>query len=121
MVDLGCGPGQLTASLAGRWPGAEVLGIDTSPEMIGAARAQLIDEPGAGLPGRGTLSFRVEDVADWGPDRPVDVIISNAVLQWVPDHLELLPRWAAWLATAGGSRSSCQEISTSPAMRSCAS
>ena len=63
------------------------------------AAAQRIDD--RGMAGRGTLSFRVEDLADWVPDGPVDVIISNAVLQWVPDHLELLPRWAGWLADGG--------------------
>ena len=50
VADLGCGPGELTISLARRWPGAEVHGVDSSPEMIGAARALLADEPGAGGP-----------------------------------------------------------------------
>lgn len=97
VIDLGCGPGQLTASLAARWPDANVLGIDSSAEMIAAA--ELIDD--RGLSGRGTLSFSVGDVSDWKPDRAVDVIISNAVLQWVPGHLDLLPRWAGWLADGG--------------------
>jgi trans-aconitate 2-methyltransferase len=97
VVDLGCGPGQLTASLAERWPGADVLGIDTSADMIEAAR-RLAD---AGAPRRGTLTFRIEDVCDWRPEAPVDVIVSNAVLQWVPSHLDLLPRWAGWLADDG--------------------
>ncbi len=97
VVDLGCGPGQLTASLAARWPDASVLGIDSSAEMIAAA--QRIDD--RDIAGRGTLRFRVEDLGDWKPDAPVDVIISNAVLQWVPGHLELLPRWASWLADGG--------------------
>jgi trans-aconitate 2-methyltransferase len=47
------------------------------------------------------LSFAVGDVADWEPGRPVDVVVSNAVLQWVPGHLELLPRWVSWLAAGG--------------------
>jgi trans-aconitate 2-methyltransferase len=97
VVDLGCGPGQLTTSLAVRWPDANVLGIDSSAEMIAAA--QHIDD--SGLAGRGTLTFRVEDVCDWKADAPVDVIISNAVLQWVPGHLGLLPRWANCLADDG--------------------
>ena len=95
VVDLGCGPGQLTASLADRWPDAEVLGIDSSDEMITSASRLLADRPHA------NLSFRVEDVHDWKPGRPVDVIVSNAVLQWVPGHVELLPRWAAYLAPGG--------------------
>ena len=77
VVDLGCGPGKLTATLAGRWPGAEVIGIDSSPEMIEAARQ---------LPApSGQLSFLLADVRDWRPERAPDVIISNAVLQWVPE------------------------------------
>jgi trans-aconitate 2-methyltransferase len=83
VVDLGCGPGQLTVSLADRWPDADVQGIDTSPDMIETARR--IPDSGRGR--GGTLSFRVEDVRDWRPEAPVDVIVSNAVLQWVPNHL----------------------------------
>jgi trans-aconitate 2-methyltransferase len=97
VVDLGCGPGQLTVSLADRWPDADVQGIDTSPDMIETARR--IPDSGRGR--GGTLSFRVEDVRDWRPEAPVDVIVSNAVLQWVPNHLELLPRWTDWLADGG--------------------
>jgi trans-aconitate 2-methyltransferase len=97
VVDLGCGPGNLTASLADRWPQAEVLGVDSSAEMIAAARqadyGQAADQ--------GRLSFAVGDVNDWQPARPPDVIISNAVLQWVPNHFELLPRWAACLQPGG--------------------
>jgi trans-aconitate 2-methyltransferase len=97
VVDLGCGPGQLTASLAERWPDANVAGIDSSADMIAAAHRIAVASTG----GRGTLTFRVADVRDWRPDGPVDVIISNAVLQWVPDHVALLPRWAGWLDDGG--------------------
>jgi trans-aconitate 2-methyltransferase len=97
VVDLGCGPGQLTASLAERWPKAEVLGVDSSAEMIDAA--QRAGYGGGALEGR--LSFAIGDVRDWQPGRPVDVIISNAVLLWVPGHEELLPRWADWLTPGG--------------------
>jgi len=97
VADLGCGPGQLTASLAVRWPQAEVIGIDSSAEMVRAA--QLADYGEAARSGR--LTFAVEDINDWLPARPVDVIVSNAVLQWVPKHMQLLPRWADCLAPAG--------------------
>jgi trans-aconitate 2-methyltransferase len=94
VVDLGCGPGQLTASLAQRWPAAEVRGIDSSAEMIAAA-----GQHAAG--GDGRLSFAEGDVRDWKPDQPVDVIVSNALLQWVPGHEDLLPGWVEALAPGG--------------------
>jgi trans-aconitate 2-methyltransferase len=98
VADLGCGPGQLTATLADRWPDAAIRGIDSSAEMIEAAR----ELPPSGRRGSaGRLSFAVADVRQWQPERPVDVIVSNAVLQWVPDHLELLTRWAGLLSDAG--------------------
>ena len=97
VVDLGCGPGQLTAELARRWPHATVLGIDSSAEMIEAATAARYGGDCFG----GRLSFELGDVREFRPNRPVDVIISNATLQWVPGHLELLPRWASYLTPGG--------------------
>ena len=82
VVDLGCGPGALTKILLGRWPTATIEGIDSSPEMIRAA--QEFVRPG--------LSFELGDIAAWTPRRPVDVLMSNAALQWVPGHLDLMPR-----------------------------
>jgi trans-aconitate 2-methyltransferase len=97
VVDLGCGPGHLTALLAARWPEAQVLGVDNSPQMIEAAMAEA--GPGRGVAAR--LAFALADIRDWQPRRPVDVFISNAVLQWVPGHLTLLTSWAGWLAPGG--------------------
>jgi trans-aconitate 2-methyltransferase len=84
VVDLGCGPGNLTATLADRWPDAEVLGLDSSAEMIERAR------DGDGSARQERLSFIEADLATWRPERPVDVLISNATFQWVPGHLDLL-------------------------------
>jgi trans-aconitate 2-methyltransferase len=92
VVDLGCGEGALTASLARRWPGARVTGVDSSPEMLAAAAAHA--EPGR-------VAFERGDVRDWAPSVPVDVLVSNAVLHWVPGHERLLTRWAAALAPGG--------------------
>lgn len=92
VVDLGCGPGNLTAFLADRWPEATVLGVDSSAEMIAAASRQAV---------RPRLTFSLGDVRDWRPDGTVDVIVSNALLQWVPGHLGLLPGWVAALAPGG--------------------
>jgi len=84
VVDLGCGPGNLTALLAARWPDATIEALDSSAEMVDAARARGIDAHRA-------------DVVHWTPAPDTDVVISNAVLQWVPQHRELLPRWLAAL------------------------
>ncbi|MGW0657830.1 trans-aconitate 2-methyltransferase [Streptodolium elevatio] len=95
VVDLGCGPGNATAELAARWPEAYVTGIDNAPEMIEAAGEYA-------RPGR--LDFRLADVAAWAPadgDAPVDVIVGNAALHWVPGHLALLPGWTDALADGG--------------------
>lgn len=90
VVDLGCGPGHLTALLAARWPGATVSGLDSSPDMVAAARR---DVPG--------LDFAVADLREWSPVEPVDVLVSNATLQWVPDHLDVLPALVAAVAPGG--------------------
>jgi trans-aconitate 2-methyltransferase len=92
VVDLGCGEGSLTASLAQRWPGARVPGVDSSPEMLAAAAA-------VAVPGR--VEFALGDVREWSPPEPVDVVVSNAVLHWVPDHDRLLARWAGVLRPGG--------------------
>ena len=92
VVDLGCGEGALTASLARRWPGARVTGVDSSPEMLTAAAAHA--EPGR-------VAFAAGDVQYWRPEGPVDVLVSNAVLHWVPVHGRLLSRWVGWLAPGG--------------------
>lgn len=91
VVDLGCGPGHLTAVLAARWPDATVEAFDSSPDMVAAARERGIDA-------------QVRDVTDWMPGPDTDVVVTNAVLQWVPTHRDLLSRWAdalpadAWFA-----------------------
>lgn len=92
VVDLGCGPGGLTRLLAERWPTAEVLGVDSSVEMVRRAES-------GGLDARCT--FVLGDVREWQAARPVDVLVTNATLQWVPDHLPLLTRWVQWLAPSG--------------------
>jgi trans-aconitate 2-methyltransferase len=91
VVDLGCGPGNLTALLAQRWPDAAIEGLDLSPEMISAAAAHA----------SGQVSFRVADVTAWTMPPDADVVLSNALLQWVPGHLDLLSRWAVDLPAGG--------------------
>lgn len=95
VVDLGCGAGDLTLTLPRRWPEARVVGVDSSPEML--ARARSID-----------TASRVEWVEaaaeTWAPESvgaPIDILLTNATLQWVPSHLRLIPTWVAALAPGG--------------------
>lgn len=81
VVDLGCGPGNMTRLLAERWPAATVTGVDSSAEMIARARAEQPE-----------LAWVESDLRAW--DGRADVVLSNATLQWLPDHLALLPSLA---------------------------
>jgi trans-aconitate 2-methyltransferase len=92
VIDLGCGPGNNTELIADRWPDAQVVGIDSSPSMINAARSR--ERPGH-------LGFRVGDLRDWRPEEPPDVVLASAVLQFIPGHVDLLSRWAGFLAPGG--------------------
>jgi trans-aconitate 2-methyltransferase len=88
VVDLGCGPGELTVSLAQRWPQARVRGIDSSPQMIERA------------PSEAGVEFVLGDAHDFDATG-TDVLISNAMLQWVPNHVRLLSAWAQQLNPGG--------------------
>lgn len=92
IADLGCGTGRLTRTLAERWPAARVVGVDNSPEMLEQAESLAI-------PGR--LDFVHADLAAWRPEGPLDLIVSNAALHWVPDHERLIPRLAGMLSRGG--------------------
>jgi trans-aconitate 2-methyltransferase len=90
VVDLGCGPGNSTAPLKARWPAAAVTGVDSSAELLAAARR---DHPG--------IAFERADIASWTAAEPCDVIFANASLQWVGDHQRLMPRLFDQLAPGG--------------------
>lgn len=92
VADLGCGPGDLTSTLLTRWPEARIWGVDNSPEMLAQA---------ATLPPHPHLRFVRADLAQWRPDVPLDRIVSNAALHWVPHHAALLPRLVSFLAPRG--------------------
>ena len=91
-VDLGCGTRELTTLLIERWPAAHVVGVDSSEAMLAAARPRAIAR---------RLDFIAGDVSTWHADTRPELIFSNAVLQWVPDHDALLPRLAGSLAPGG--------------------
>jgi trans-aconitate 2-methyltransferase len=90
IADLGCGPGNSTDVLMARYPGASISAIDSAEDMVRAARER--------LPG---VSIEQTDIATWQPTGVFDVILANAVLQWVPGHDVLLPRLAAALSSGG--------------------
>lgn len=96
VVDLGCGPGNLTATLAERWPDARVVGLDSSAEMLAKAAPLAAKTP--------ALTFEQADIAGWMSAPATDVVVSNAALQWVPGHQDLMRKWlealrpGAWFA-----------------------
>lgn len=90
IVDLGCGAGGLTALLAARWPEAETVGLDSSADMLATGRK---DHP--------ALDWRQADIMGWEPDRPLDLIFTNAALHWTPDHGRLFPRLVGALVPGG--------------------
>ena len=91
VVDFGCGPGNLTKTLAMRWPASKVIGVDDDSAMIKAAEQHANE----------TTSFQQADLTDWNHESPLDVLVSNAALQWVAGHRDRLPRWMGMLRPGG--------------------
>jgi trans-aconitate 2-methyltransferase len=87
VVDVGCGPGNSTELLAARYPAAEVIGLDNSPAMLEEARRRLPN-----------VRFEFANADVWVPDADVGLVFANATYQWVPHHLEHLPRVLAALS-----------------------
>lgn len=80
IYDLGSGTGHLTRILTDTFPNSKVIGVDSSPEMLAAARREFP-----------TIEFQKAEIATWQPSTQPALIYSNAALQWVPDHELLLP------------------------------
>ena len=90
VIDVGCGPGNSTELLVERYPDAEVVGLDSSPEMLRQARERLPK-----------CTFAQADLATWTPPAPADLLFGNAVFQWVPDHPSVLRRLVETLPQGG--------------------
>ena len=89
-IDLGCGPGNSTEVLAAAFPDASVTGIDNSADMIAAARKRLP-----------AIRFALSDIVSWSDEGPFDIILSNAVFQWIESHEVLFPRFLKRLTPGG--------------------
>jgi len=89
IIDIGCGPGNSTAVLRRRWPLAQVTGLDSSAEMIERARRDAPDQ-----------QWIRADAASFTPHQEYDLVYSNATLQWIPNHRDLVLR--LWGAAASG-------------------
>ena len=90
IVDLGCGPGNSTEALRRRWPDANIIGVDRSPEMIAAAKAAYPE---------GT--WEVGDAGTWKARQPFDLVYANAMLHWLPDHARVCRHWMEQVAPGG--------------------
>jgi len=91
VVDLGCGPGELTRQLHDGLAATATLGLDSSPEMLAKAATH------AG----GGVRFERADIAAWRAEAQYDLVFSNAALHWLPDHRALFARLRAALAPGG--------------------
>ncbi len=90
IVDLGCGAGNITRLLAGRWPHAQITGVDSDPAMLAKAAASV-----------SAIRWQRAEIAGWRAEQPPDLIFSNAALHWLSDHQRLLPELIGQLAAAG--------------------
>jgi len=90
IIDLGCGAGNVTDMLAAKWPGRQVMGLDSSLAMLAESRKRFP-----------TLRWEHGDIGTWSPATKPALIFANAALHWVPDHAALFPRLAAALSPGG--------------------
>src|SRR5260370_35253007 len=106
VIDLGCGPGNSTALRLERYPQAQVIGLDSSPDMLRQARERLPN-----------CEFAQADLADWNPQERTDLLFANAVFQWVRDHPAVLRRLLAALPAGGGLARPMPATHQAPALR----
>lgn len=90
-VDLGCGPGELTALTAAQLGVEEMVGVDNSKAMLDGTVEHTSDR----------VRFEFGDIGEWSSDGDRDLVLAAASLQWVPDHAEVIGRWTAALRAGG--------------------
>jgi trans-aconitate 2-methyltransferase len=90
IYDLGCGTGIATQVLAKRWPRAYLMGIDSSEQMLLEARCLPIK-----------AQWKQCDLQTWQPEQPADLLFAAAVLHFIGDHEQLLPRLLGYLNPGG--------------------
>ena len=106
VVDLGCGPGNSTELLAERFPHSEIVGLDSSPDMLRMARERLLK-----------CNFVEADIATWTPDPGTDLIFGNAVMQWLPDHPAIMRRLLEAMPQGGVLAIQMPDNTREPALR----
>jgi len=105
VIDLGCGPGNSTELLVARYPDAEVIGVDSSVNMLRQARARLP-----------RCTFIQADIASWTPEEPPDLLFSNGAFQWVQRQQNVLLRLVQTLSQGGVLAVQIPDIGEIPAL-----
>lgn len=90
IIDIGCGPGNSTQILEKKWPESDIVGIDSSPSMIESASSKYP-----------RIKWVVADASTYQSEVKFDILFSNAVIQWIPEHEKLLSNFHSLLASGG--------------------
>jgi trans-aconitate 2-methyltransferase len=90
IIDIGCGPGNSTQVLVVRWPDAQIIGIDNSAAMIEKAKKDYPNQ-----------EWQVIDAGTDTIEGKYDIVFSNATIQWIPNHKELLKKFYNLLTNNG--------------------
>lgn len=93
IIDYGCGPGNGMPVLRHFWPAAHITGIDSSAEMLQTAQQRTADDA--------EITYQRADIRTFAPAEPADLVVSNAALQWLPEHRKLLPKIQRHIAPGG--------------------
>lgn len=90
IIDIGCGPGNSTKILTTRWPKSIVIGLDNSAAMIEKAKKDFPNQ-----------EWRLLDAGKDEITGEFDIVFSNATIQWIPDHFDLLKKFKTILSDRG--------------------